>query len=261
MIYTKTGDKGQTSLASGQRVAKTDARIEAYGTVDELNSWIGALRVVAEDEQLEWIQNKLFNLGAELSEAPGEWIVEKDVKQLESGIDEMELKKRYIEYLRTSIKKMDVLSDNVNLDEEYEPDEDAIYNQLKDAIAPAQGKRKTVIGSIRGMTLQKIKKDKKNTGTSGEAKILGVAGPHSYVINGVTTKTVTIGGRPLERKFVEIHNPWHNNYIRLYDKNTLKPFVRKSDKKKDGTKIDNKGMFLMELRDFIETFQGFNVEE
>ena len=41
MIYTKTGDKGETSLASGQRVAKTDVRIEAYGTVDELNSWIG----------------------------------------------------------------------------------------------------------------------------------------------------------------------------------------------------------------------------
>ena len=91
MIYTKTGDKGQTSLASGQRVAKTDARIEAYGTVDELNSWIGALRVVAEDEQLEWIQNKLFNLGAELSEAPGEWITETDVKQLEEWIDVMQV--------------------------------------------------------------------------------------------------------------------------------------------------------------------------
>ena len=91
MIYTKTGDKGETSLASGQRVAKTDARIEAYGTVDELNSWIGALRVVAEDPQLEWIQNKLFNLGAELSDAPGEWIVEKDVKQLEEWIDGMQV--------------------------------------------------------------------------------------------------------------------------------------------------------------------------
>ena len=90
MIYTKTGDEGQTSLANGQRVAKTDARIEAYGTVDELNSWIGALRVLAEDVQLEWIQNKLFNLGALLSEAPGEWITDEDVKQLEAWIDEMQ---------------------------------------------------------------------------------------------------------------------------------------------------------------------------
>lgn len=90
MIYTKTGDKGQTSLANGQRVAKTDARIEAYGTVDELNSWIGALRVLAEDVQLERIQNKLFNLGALLSEAPGEWITDEDVKQLEAWIDEMQ---------------------------------------------------------------------------------------------------------------------------------------------------------------------------
>lgn len=92
MIYTKTGDKGETSLANGQRVAKTDVRIEAYGTVDELNSWIGLLRVAASDVQaeLEWIQNKLFNLGAELSEAPGEWIVEADVKQLEAWIDAMQ---------------------------------------------------------------------------------------------------------------------------------------------------------------------------
>lgn len=92
MIYTKTGDKGETSLASGQRVAKTDARIEAYGTVDELNSWIGMLRVAVSEAQpeLEWIQNKLFNLGAELSEAPGEWIVDADVKQLEAWIDAMQ---------------------------------------------------------------------------------------------------------------------------------------------------------------------------
>lgn len=99
MIYTKTGDKGTTSLASGQRVAKTDARIEAYGTVDELNSWIGLLQVSIQqsaigfqssEEQLQWIQNKLFNLGAELSEAPGEWITEADVHQLEQWIDAMQ---------------------------------------------------------------------------------------------------------------------------------------------------------------------------
>ncbi len=90
MIYTKTGDKGETSLANGQRVSKTDARIEAYGTVDELNSWVGALRVLVSEPQLEWVQNKLFNLGAELSDAPGEWIKAADVQQLEQWIDTMQ---------------------------------------------------------------------------------------------------------------------------------------------------------------------------
>ena len=103
-IYTKTGDKGETALANGERVSKTDARIEAYGTVDELNSWIGLLRAIlrdngqwtmdngqlAIDSQLSWVQNKLFNLGAALSMAPGEWIAEADVKQIEEWIDAMQ---------------------------------------------------------------------------------------------------------------------------------------------------------------------------
>lgn len=98
MIYTKTGDKGDTSLANGQRVPKTDARIEAYGTVDELSSFVGWLRAGMPDEekmhtvqtQLEWIQNRLFNLGAALSEAPGEWIEAQDVVQIEQWIDAMQ---------------------------------------------------------------------------------------------------------------------------------------------------------------------------
>lgn len=103
-VYTKTGDKGTTSLASGERVAKTDLRIEAYGTVDELNSWVGLLQAslatgktsevsaqpATVSAQLMWIQNKLFNLGAALSEAPGEWITEDDVLQLEQWIDAMQ---------------------------------------------------------------------------------------------------------------------------------------------------------------------------
>lgn len=99
-IYTKTGDKGETSLANGQRVAKTDTRIEAYGTVDELNSWIGMLiacdgewRTADGDcmkEQLERVQNKLFNIGASLSCAPGEWITEADVREVEQWIDAMQ---------------------------------------------------------------------------------------------------------------------------------------------------------------------------
>ena len=93
-IYTKTGDKGETSLASGVRVAKTDPRIEAYGTVDELNSWIGMLRASLPEnhiqDQLSIVQNKLFNLGAALSEAPGEWISADDIRTLETWIDEMQ---------------------------------------------------------------------------------------------------------------------------------------------------------------------------
>jgi len=96
-VYTKTGDKGETSLANGARISKSDARIEAYGTVDELNSWIGMLRASlansqqpTANSQLQWLQNKLFNLGAALSLAPGEWITEADVHQLELWIDEMQ---------------------------------------------------------------------------------------------------------------------------------------------------------------------------
>ena len=98
-ISTKTGDKGETSLANGERISKADARIEAYGTVDELNSWVGLLRAGMHMEgledkelqaELQWIQNKLFNLGAELSQAPGEWISVSDVQQVEKWIDTLQ---------------------------------------------------------------------------------------------------------------------------------------------------------------------------
>ena len=69
-IYTKTGDKGKTSLFAGTRVSKADARIEAYGTVDEVNSWIAVLRDHVNDEDqntLISIQNNLFSIGSILA--------------------------------------------------------------------------------------------------------------------------------------------------------------------------------------------------
>jgi cob(I)alamin adenosyltransferase len=72
-LYTRTGDRGQTGLFGGRRVAKDHARVQAYGTIDELNSAIGVActavrqrRLVAD---LQSIQNELFNIGAELSSA------------------------------------------------------------------------------------------------------------------------------------------------------------------------------------------------
>jgi cob(I)alamin adenosyltransferase len=78
-IYTKTGDKGTTALIGGVRVPKNHLRIECYGTVDELNSYIGVVRDAANDADanawLQEIQDRLFTIGAELATAPN-----KDVK-------------------------------------------------------------------------------------------------------------------------------------------------------------------------------------
>ena len=68
-IYTKTGDKGETALGTGERVAKFALRIEAYGTVDETNAAIGIARQHTDDQldqMLERVQNDLFDLGADL---------------------------------------------------------------------------------------------------------------------------------------------------------------------------------------------------
>lgn len=73
-IYTKTGDKGSTSLLSGNRVPKNHHRLHAYGTTDELNSWVGLLREYADNEtanQLIAIQDTLFALGSHLATEPG----------------------------------------------------------------------------------------------------------------------------------------------------------------------------------------------
>lgn len=100
-VYTKTGDKGTTALVGGKRVAKASVILEAYGTVDELNSWMGMTRDQANmekvTEQVIKIQNTLFNIGALLASEPKARekyqlvnITIEDVSYLENKIDEME---------------------------------------------------------------------------------------------------------------------------------------------------------------------------
>lgn len=98
-IYTKKGDDGKTSLIGGTRVSKSDSRIEAYGTVDELNSYIGWVRDLAvkndHKEILLEIQDRLFTIGSLLAADPVKSkmdlpkLNEKDVTYLEEKIDEM----------------------------------------------------------------------------------------------------------------------------------------------------------------------------
>ncbi len=96
-VYTKTGDKGTTALIGGRRVPKSDLRIEAYGTVDELNSYIGLLRDQKVDEGDKTlfieIQDRLFTLGAELATDPNKKlkrlpvIIVSDIEKLEKEMD------------------------------------------------------------------------------------------------------------------------------------------------------------------------------
>jgi cob(I)alamin adenosyltransferase len=104
-VYTRTGDAGKTRLAGGQQVWKDDLRVEAYGTVDELNAAVGVVRAFHAgehgrgagtaklDAELRWIQNKLFDLGGLLATTPGQVfpnmprVTEQDVRRLEHLMD------------------------------------------------------------------------------------------------------------------------------------------------------------------------------
>ncbi len=92
-VYTKTGDKGKTGLIGGTRVSKNDIRLEAYGTIDELNSYIGLLRSYGTDELnniIIGIQNQLFNIGSYLATDDSVSDFRSNIKLEEVRIEELE---------------------------------------------------------------------------------------------------------------------------------------------------------------------------
>lgn len=100
-IYTKTGDQGETGLFGGSRVKKTHARIEAYGTLDELNAFVGLLRdstdLDAVRAVLFAVQNRLFSIGSYLATPQKEGkttfpldLHQEDIQELEQAMDEMD---------------------------------------------------------------------------------------------------------------------------------------------------------------------------
>lgn len=100
-IYTKTGDKGTTALVGGRRVSKGALKIESYGTVDELTSWIGLIRDQPVNEPrrdvLKEIQDRLFTIGADLASEPEELrkkpipsLFDEDITLLEKEMDKMD---------------------------------------------------------------------------------------------------------------------------------------------------------------------------
>ena len=97
-IYTKTGDAGTTGLFGGKRLPKNHLRIEAYGTVDELNSYVGLVRDVATNDDvrdlLKSVQDRLFTIGSNLASDPDKNVITPDlnpadIEALEQAIDQM----------------------------------------------------------------------------------------------------------------------------------------------------------------------------
>lgn len=99
-VYTRSGDSGETNLANGRRVRKDDPRVEAYGTVDELNAFvgraaIGAAALVPLDSILLRVQHELFNLGSQIATDPGALgsrqprILPEHIERLETELDAM----------------------------------------------------------------------------------------------------------------------------------------------------------------------------
>jgi len=166
-VYTRTGDAGKTRLAGGQEVWKDSARVEAYGTVDELNSMLGLVRVLngqsgknpdASDfmeSTLKWIQNKLFDLGGILATAPGESfpnmpsVTADDVAHVEHLIDECQkdlapLKEfilpgggqiaALLHVARTICRRAERLCVTLSKEESVDPELVKFINRLSDAL-------------------------------------------------------------------------------------------------------------------------------
>lgn len=166
-IYTKGGDKGETALAGGQRVPKDSARIEAYGTVDELNAFIGLACVTCGDETtralrlgrladiLRRVQHELFNLGSQLSTLPKDLhpkqarITPSEIEQLEREIDAMNEElpalrsfvlpggtrlNAELHIARTVCRRAERLTVTLARTEETPPDAVRYLNRLSDAL-------------------------------------------------------------------------------------------------------------------------------
>lgn len=176
------------------------------------------------------------------------------------GIDEDRVKRNYLEYFKKSISASGLLINGVNVNGKYSEEEKKIWKELNEALTDKNGKRRAVTAEVTYHDLQ-FKKGKTAQGAQGEALVQGIASTHGYAITGTTERESIINGKVVKRKFVIVHNPWGENNIRLYDKDTLQPFVNLANKKEDGTPYVTEGTFLMEFSDFCNTFAHYNYEK
>jgi cob(I)alamin adenosyltransferase len=166
-VYTKTGDAGKTRLAGGHQVWKDSLRVETYGTLDEVNSAVGVVRVFNAEKmsaypeatqleaELRWVQNKLFDAGGLLATEPGKTfknmpqVTEEDVLRLERLMDSCEKKlqplKEFIlpgggkvsgllHHARTVCRRAERLCVRLSREEAVDPVLIKFVNRLSDAL-------------------------------------------------------------------------------------------------------------------------------
>ncbi|MCR5626428.1 MAG: hypothetical protein K6F99_03825 [Lachnospiraceae bacterium] len=177
-----------------------------------------------------------------------------DMPQLNlgDGVDELELRKQYLDYFRKSVLESGLLRNTINTTGEYSDNEKNLYDKI-DRAARAN---KIMTANVLGHALHA----KKGAGANGEAVVFGVASSHGYGVLGVVEKEVTIGKNKVMQRFVRVVNPWKNHKVRLYDKDTFLPYMA-DEKKEDGSVYDARGEFLMEFRDFYYTFGNLLTEK
>ncbi len=166
-VYTRTGDTGRTRLAGGQKVWKDSLRVEAYGTIDELNASVGVVRgfnaenvplnpsAAQLEDELRWVQNKLFDLGGILATVPGQVfpnmpkISAKDVTRLERLTDHCQkdlapLKEfilpgggrvsGFLHFARTVCRRAERVCVRLSREEFLDPQSIKFVNRLSDAL-------------------------------------------------------------------------------------------------------------------------------
>lgn len=182
----------------------------------------------------------------------------KDMPSLNLGkdIDEERVKRNYIEYFRASVIGSGILKNTVNTDGKYTETETRVFEDLRRATSVKDGEKKLVTASTGVFTLN-FRKRSAISGQCGEAIVNGVGSQHAYSVLGTKEKTMLINGIPVKQLFVVVHNPWNNYFARFYDRHMQQR--SDSDILRKDVHHNARGSFLMELRDFCETFSDYSI--
>ena len=166
------------------------------------------------------------------------------------GLDEEKMKTHFLKYFRDYIRTESGLANTINRTGNYKKEETKVYNEFEKALA-----QKKLVTTGSGKLSFEMKD---GTGLNGESTLRGIAGTHAYTVLGVKTKEDTINGKKVEHRFVVLANPWAEQ-VRLYDKNTGLPYL--AEEKDASEQAENHGVFEMELRDYLNTFRQYWIND